>query len=182
MHLSCHLSCTLYRKEGPPHPSQGLTMPCSTSKGPTSTTHSNTMPGIPSPKHKDGMKARRFAGVIQHMPQAGKPARYAKDLCPLPSLWCPHVLASERLQRWLPMNGHESTRAIPSNLTAADVQQISVVIGKLWEESTLAAYGSGLLKYHVFCDQKGIPEAKRAPASPTLIGAFIASIISTYLG
>ena len=144
--------------------------------------HSNATPGIPSPKPKDGTKARRFVGVIQHTPQPGKPARYAKDLCPLPSLRRPHVLASERLQRWLPMNGRESTRAIPSNLTAADVQQISVVIGKSWEESTLAAYGSGLLNYHVFCDQKGIPEAERAPASPTLIGAFVASIAGTYSG
>ena len=116
------------------------------------------------------------------MLQPGKPVRYAKDLCPLPSLQHPHVLASEWLQHWLPMNGHKSPRAIPSNLTAADIQQISVVIRKLWEESTLAAYGSGLLNYHVFCNQKGIPEAKRAPASPTLVGAFIASIAGTYSG
>ena len=80
------------------------------------------------------------------------------------------------------MNGREATRSIPSNLTAADVQQISIVIGKSWEESTLAAYGSGLLNYHVFCDQKGIPEEERAPASPTLIGAFIASIAGTDSG
>jgi len=44
------------------------------------------------------------------------------------------------------------------NLTAADIQQISVVIGKAWEESTLVAYGSGLLNFHMFCDQKSIPE------------------------
>ena len=143
---------------------------------------SNTTPETLSHTRGDGTKVKRFAGVIHHTPQPGKPARYAKDLCPLPSLRRPHVLASERLQRWLPMNGRESTRTVPSSLTAADVQQISVVIGKSWEESTLTAYGSGLLNYHVFCDQKGIPEEERAPASPTLIGAFIASIAGTYSG
>ena len=80
------------------------------------------------------------------------------------------------------MNGRESTRTAPTNLTAADIQQIVVVIGKSWEDSTLATYGSGLLNYHVFCDQKGIPEEERAPASPTLIGAFIASVAGTYSG
>ena len=54
--------------------------------------------------------------------------------------------------------------------------------GKDLKESTLAAYGSGLLNYHVFCDQKGIPEEERTPASPTLIAAFIASVASTYSG
>ena len=68
------------------------------------------------------------------------------------------------------------------NLTAADIQQISVVIGKAWKESTLAAYGSGLLNYHVFCDQKSIPEEERAPGNPTLISTFIASIAGMYSG
>jgi len=46
----------------------------------------------------------------------------------------------------------------------------------------LAAYGSGLLNYHVFCDQKGIPKQERTPVSPTLVGAFVASIVGTYSG
>jgi hypothetical protein len=46
----------------------------------------------------------------------------------------------------------------------------------------LAAYGSGLLNYHVFCDLKSIPEEERAPVNLTLISAFIASIAGAYSG
>jgi hypothetical protein len=182
MRLSHLLSRALYKKEGPRHPSQNSSVPCSIGTEQTSKICSTTTPGPHSPRRKDGTTGKRFPAAIQHTPKTGIPARYAKDLCPLPSDRRPHVLASERLQLWTPTNGRESTRVIPTNLTIADIQQISVVIGKAWEESTLAAYGSGLLNFHVFCDQKSIPEEERAPASPTLIGAFIASIAGTYSG
>jgi hypothetical protein len=80
------------------------------------------------------------------------------------------------------MNRHESARVMLTNLTATNIQQISVIIGKAWEESMLAAYGSGLLNYHVFCDLKSIPEEERAPVNLTLISAFIASIAGAYSG
>ncbi|KAJ7912834.1 hypothetical protein B0H13DRAFT_1613061, partial [Mycena leptocephala] len=38
--------------------------------------------------------------------------------------------------------------------------------------------GSGLLSFHVFCDSKTVPEAVRAPASPTLVTGYI----STFAG
>ena len=124
----------------------------------------------------------RFPRAIQYTTKAAKPAQYAKDLCPIPSPRRPHVLASERLQRWLPLHGRESASSTTSSLTPDDVRQITVVMGKLWEESTLAAYGSGLLNFHVYCDQKGIPEAERAPASPVLINAFVSSLAGAYSG
>jgi hypothetical protein len=71
---------------------------------------------------------------------------------------------------------------VPTNLSPEDIHQISVVIGKSWEESTLAAYGSGLLNFHVYCDQKDIPEDQRAPASPLLISAFVSSLAGAYSG
>ena len=71
---------------------------------------------------------------------------------------------------------------MPSNLTPDDVRQIAIVMGKSWEESTLAAYGSGLLNFHVYCDQKGIPEEEQAPASPILINAFVSSLAGAYSG
>ena len=123
-----------------------------------------------------------FPRAIQYTTKAAKPAQYAKDLCPFPSPRHPHVLASERLQRWLPLHGRESASSTTSSLTPDDVRQIAIVMGKSWEESTLAAYGSGLLNFHVYCDQKGIPEAERAPASPVLINAFISSLAGAYSG
>ena len=125
--------------------------------------------------------ADRFPRAVQHTARVARPAHYAKDLCPFPSPRRPHVLASERLQRWLPLHGRESATDM-SNLTPDDVRQIAIVMGKSWEESTLAAYGSGLLNFHVYCDQKGIPEEERAPASPILINAFVSSLAGAYSG
>lgn len=137
-----------------------------------------------SPKHKDGMKGNRFMGVVQHTSRAGKPSRYAKDLCPLPSRHRPHVLASERLQLWKPLQTRNNLdpQGAPTNVTSGDLKQIFAVMGRAWEESTLASYGSGLLNFHVYCDQKDIPEHQRAPASPVLVAAFISAIAGAYSG
>ena len=123
-----------------------------------------------------------FPQAVQHMPRTARPAQYAKDLCPIPSPRHPHVLASECLQLWIPLHRRESATDTPSNLTSGDVCQIAIVMGKSWEESTLAAYGSGLLNFYVYCDQKGIPEEERMPASLILVHTFISLLAGTYLG
>ena len=38
------------------------------------------------------------------------------------------------------------------------------------------------MNFHVYCDQKGVPEDQRAPASPVLIHAFISALAGTYSG
>jgi hypothetical protein len=50
------------------------------------------------------------------------------------------------------------------------------VLAHAWAEGTTETYGSGLLSFHVFCDSKTVPEAARAPASPTLVAAFISEL------
>ncbi|KAI0075050.1 hypothetical protein K474DRAFT_1685524 [Panus rudis PR-1116 ss-1] len=49
-----------------------------------------------------------------------------------------------------------------------------------WATSTRATYGSGLLLFHAFCDNRGIPEAERAPASTQLLESFIAALVGSY--
>jgi hypothetical protein len=56
------------------------------------------------------------------------------------------------------------------------------VISVSWAQSTKAAYGAGLLAYHLFCDQRGVPEHQRCPASPILILSFIANAAGAYSG
>jgi len=51
-----------------------------------------------------------------------------------------------------------------------------------WQDSTLSNYGSGLLVYHVFCDDCKIPEDQHAPAAPILINSFIATLAGGYMG
>ena len=131
---------------------------------------------------KVGVTGDHFPRAVHHTPRAARPAQHAKDLCPIPSPRRPHVLASECLQLWILLHGWESATDTPSSLTSDDVRQIAIVMGKSWEESTLAAYGSGLLNFHVYCDQKGIPEEECTPASPILANAFISSLAGTYSG
>ncbi|PSR77446.1 hypothetical protein PHLCEN_2v7877 [Hermanssonia centrifuga] len=49
-----------------------------------------------------------------------------------------------------------------------------------WAPSTAALYGSGLTTYHLFCDEKGVPERQRAPASSELIEAFVSALAGAY--
>lgn len=56
------------------------------------------------------------------------------------------------------------------------------VIGFAWSEGTLAMYGTGVLVFHVFCDEKRVPDAQRAPASSLLMTAFLASAAGAYSG
>ncbi|KAJ7893070.1 hypothetical protein B0H14DRAFT_3427563 [Mycena olivaceomarginata] len=50
------------------------------------------------------------------------------------------------------------------------------VLAHAWAEGTIETYGSGLLSWHVYCDSKTVPEASRAPASPTLVAGFISEL------
>jgi len=173
---------SLYSKERPQFPFQESIAHRSNKNAQQLTVHSSSMPGPLSPKHRGGLTGDRFPWAIQYTPKMVKPAHYTKDLCPLPSTRRPHVLASKCLQCWIPLHGWESAENSPSNLTPEDIWQIAIVMGKLWEELTLAAYGSGLLNFHVYCDQKGIPDDQCMPASPILINTFISSLAGTYSG
>ena len=51
-----------------------------------------------------------------------------------------------------------------------------------WEEDTRVSYGAGLLMWHCFCDEKGVPEESRAPATQALLSAFIAHMAAAYSG
>jgi hypothetical protein len=51
-----------------------------------------------------------------------------------------------------------------------------------WEEDTRESYGTGLLMWHCFCDSRAVPEKERAPASQTLLSAFVAHLAAAYSG
>lgn len=69
-----------------------------------------------------------------------------------------------------------------SKLPPFDVQLIDDVALQAWADSTKVTYGSGLLMFHIFCDKKGISEVDRAPASSTLLAAFVATLAGSYSG
>jgi len=122
------------------------------------------------------------AELIQGQPH--RPAPYNAALTPVFSVLQPHVLARDRLIQWKPLASRDTVdeQGRSTNLTSADLSRILDVMSLGWGENTLEVYGSGLLIFHVFCDQKQIPEDQQAPASPLLIALFISTIAGAYSG
>jgi len=121
MCLSHQLSRSFFSRGKPPHPSPGLIAFHSNKNEQPSTPLWKNTPGPSLPRHSSGSTVSCFARAVQHTPKPAKPACYAKDLCPLPSARRPHVLASEHLQHWTPLCGHESAVSTPANLTPDDI-------------------------------------------------------------
>ncbi len=94
------------------------------------------------------------------------------------------MLAHSQLQLWKPLTARNTLDAngVPTNLNQADLAQIMTTLAGAWEQNTCGTYGTGLLVFHTFCDNKGITEEQRAPLSPVLAAAFISSIAGVYSG
>ena len=108
------------------------------------------------------------------------PAPYQQKLTPVPSHCRPHCLARDRLRQWIPAHSH--TKSSPTSLSEAEHERIKDTMLHAWEEDTREVYGAGLLMWHCFCNDRDIPEQERAPASQTLLSAFVAHMAAAYLG
>lgn len=109
---------------------------------------------------------------------APKPRPYQPHLQPLPSQYCPHCLAKDRLRYWIPANPvkQPASGAIPTAVSEQALNRILEVIGVSWVDSTKELYGNGLLIYHVYCNLKGpIPKHERCPILGTLLLSFLSS-------
>ncbi|PPR02753.1 hypothetical protein CVT26_009464 [Gymnopilus dilepis] len=138
-----------------------------------------------TPSRNPGLPRSRFNTPLGTAARStGRPAPYADDLRPRPSDLRPHVLARDRLRLWRPLSARNTldNNGVPTNLGDQDLDRIKEVLEGAWEEGTREGYGSGLLVFHVFCDQKSVPEEQRAPASKVLIMSFIATIAGAYSG
>ncbi|OSD06416.1 DNA breaking-rejoining enzyme [Trametes coccinea BRFM310] len=86
----------------------------------------------------------------------------------LPSPLRPPVPAEDRIFAWRGVNSPPpSTISHPLVTHLADIASRASL-----REGTLAGYGSGLRKFHLFCDIFSIPEALRLPASYELLHSF----------
>lgn len=93
------------------------------------------------------------------------------DLIPLaPSPLRPDVPSAERIFAW------HGTRNPPAAVTPAH-PFLTLLAGAAssasLKASTLASYGAGLRKFHVFCDIFGVAEDERMPASFELLHSFV---------
>ncbi|KAF8812614.1 hypothetical protein BYT27DRAFT_7086816 [Phlegmacium glaucopus] len=121
--------------------------------------------------------------AITSAPPSKKPHSYQPDLTPSASELRPHCPAHDRLRLWKPLlsrSGHNIEGSI--EVTEADLDRVITVINSSWKPSTREAYGAGLLVFHVFCNQRNIPESQRCPADPLLMLTFISSCAGSYSG
>jgi len=78
----------------------------------------------------------------------------------------PHCLAKERIHQWRGVN-----TASPSTIDDPIIQQLARVAVQA-SLSDQTSYGSGLKKFHVFCDIFNIPEEDRLPAKFEVMHSF----------
>ena len=109
------------------------------------------------------------------------PRRYLGNLTPAPSDLRPHCSARDRLLLWKPTFTRSSDN-LTAEITDADLDRLITVINSSWQSTTRETYGAGLLVFHVFCDQRLIPEDQRCPADPLLMLTFISSCAGAYSG
>ena len=102
-----------------------------------------------------------------------------QNLTPIPSILRPHCLAKDQLRMWIPASTHPAS---PDNIAANTNEQNRVkdTMVHAWEEDTRTMYRTGLLMWHCFCDEMGVSEWGRAPASQALLSAFVTHMATSY--
>ena len=109
------------------------------------------------------------------------PAPYLQHLTPTPSSLRPHCLARDRLRLWTPaLLPIKPVSA--AGLNVAERERVKETMLHAWEENTCVAYGAGLLMWHCFCNNKGVPEEDRALAAQALLSTFITYLVAAYSG
>ncbi|KAG2153402.1 hypothetical protein DEU56DRAFT_720955, partial [Suillus clintonianus] len=96
----------------------------------------------------------------------------------------PHCLAHDRLRLWVPSTARSrlDRLGLPVPVSDDNLDRILAVVSHAHAAGTRETYGSGLLVYHVFCDERGITEDQRCPAPPLLLLAFISACAGVYAG
>lgn len=113
-----------------------------------------------------------------------KPSPYRTGLTPAPSQLRPHCLARDRLRLWFPLETRVPTGTDGHCLAISeeDLQRVLTVMNMSWAPGTRECYGAGLLVFHVFCDERNIPEDQRCPVDTRIMLNFVASCAGTYSG
>lgn len=106
--------------------------------------------------------------------KAPKP-RKPKPGCNIsPSVFRPHVLARDRIRLWSAPHSSNFHLALLNELSSDAASHLLDVLLVSVEPKTRENYGSGLLRFHQFCDSLSVTEEQRMPASEILLAAFIA--------
>ena len=108
-------------------------------------------------------------------PISGKKARVAKQgNFVTPNSLRPHVPAADRLQGWQTPYSREFDTSLISQFGIDFFNHFHKVLLASLDEPTRVNYGAGLLRFTQFCDERGISERDRMPASSLLLACFAA--------
>jgi len=126
-------------------------------------------------RFRDALVQRPELGVshsaIHKTPRPRKP----KPGCSVSSSpFRPHVLARDRIRFWSAPHSDSFHQSLLDELSPDSASKLLDVLLASVESKTRENYGSGLLRFHQFCDSLSISEDKRMPASESLLAAFIA--------
>ena len=144
-----------------------------------------------TPKPGSSLNRRAFGSIFNEKKGAmpliltrtqSSPLPYPSNLTPDPSPLRPHCPARDRLRLWRPAVTRNTldTQGRPTTLCQQDLELIEGVSLNSLQPATQAAYGSGLLAFHVFCDRKGISEDLRAPVDNLILKSFVATLAGIY--
>ncbi|KZT18243.1 hypothetical protein NEOLEDRAFT_1080689, partial [Neolentinus lepideus HHB14362 ss-1] len=91
-----------------------------------------------------------------------------------PSPFRPHVPAMNCMRAWTSPFSDDFDRRLRLELSPLSAHKTKELLLSALEPNTRTDYGDGLLKFHQFCDEQGIPESSRMPASAYLLAGFVA--------
>jgi hypothetical protein len=125
---------------------------------------------------------RKRIGAPLPVRRSGVPQRPRPDSALVPHVSRPHVLARERLEKWIPFQSRLPRDAAGNEiaLSAEDLARTLRATALGYAESTLASYGTGLMYYHEFCDARDIEEVSRTPVSTELMQTFLSTLIGSF--
>jgi hypothetical protein len=156
----------------------------------------------PQPKHKEELKtpmssstqipqpsgnqsptqiANRWNAPLPLTKSSGSTNKYPNNLTPAPSPLCPMCTAVDRLRLWKPapaISKSDTHHLLPEE----EQEHIKDLLTTAWQESTRTSYATGLLTYHIFCNERNLSEETRAPACTDLIIAFVSALAGSLAG
>ncbi|KAF9052930.1 hypothetical protein BJ165DRAFT_819822 [Panaeolus papilionaceus] len=131
----------------------------------TTSTCAVPVPSAPATSSKATRQADRNASKLANVSEFRPPVPAAKRL----ALWSSPYARRRKL---------ELASSIPDILVEKTYQAVEEALAL----STRMAYGSGLLRFHQFCDAFDISEEARMPASAPLLASFVAHCRGSYEG
>ena len=121
---------------------------------------------------QDALMRSSVASSIQ--PSRSNTPRRRVDAIIQPSPFRPHILTSDRLICWSSPHGLSHLASLEARFSHSAVFRLFQVMIQSLDATTRSNYGAGLLRFTQFCDEQGIHESLRVPASAELLSLFAA--------